>query len=109
MGGTAHAEIKTKNPNMLGAWKDAPEAILAVDEGDPGARAVVVDGDADRLEVQPTGMRAREHRGADDAPGLAPLVVGQSVARRRREQSPASGCRIEHQYAEQENVGKLAG
>lgn len=78
----------------------APAAVPVADGRDPGARAALVDGDADGLEAEPAGVCAGEHRGADDVPAAAPAVATrQRVARGRREQRAAAGGRVEDEDA----------
>ena len=72
----------------LGPRQRAPAGAGAVaDGGDPGAREVAVDGEADGVEGEPAGVRAREDGDADDAPVAAPAVDAarfrQRVARSR--------------------------
>ncbi|KAK3132470.1 hypothetical protein QOZ80_6AG0522310 [Eleusine coracana subsp. coracana] len=50
--------------DVLGSWQRAPGAVAVADVGDPGARAVTIEGDTDGLEGEPVataGVRAREH------------------------------------------------
>lgn len=85
---------------LLRLQERAPDAAVVVDEANPSARVAAVSNDADDLEGHPAGVRAREHRGADDEAG----VVGQRVARRRREQCATSGGRIQDEYMVQETL-----
>ena len=90
----------------LGPRQRAPGAVAFADGRDPGARAVAVDGEADGVEGEPGGVRARENGDADDAPVAAPAIVRQRVvARWRREQDAAARRRVDDEDAGQERLG----
>uniref|UniRef100_A0A0E0B0C4 Uncharacterized protein n=1 Tax=Oryza glumipatula TaxID=40148 RepID=A0A0E0B0C4_9ORYZ len=83
-----------------------PAALAAAVGGDPGARVLVVDGEADGVEAEPARVRAREHRGADDVPKATLAVARQRVARGLREQRAAAGGRVEDEDAGEDTGGE---
>ena len=90
-----------------GVPRERPPATLAVAVGrDPGARVLVVDGEADGVEAEPARVRAREHGGADDVPTATPAVARQRVAWGLREQRAAAGGRVEDEDAGEDTGGE---
>jgi hypothetical protein len=85
---------------MLGQWERAPAALVVVEGRDPGARVPAVDGKADDFEAELARVSAGKQSGADVVPGSAPaVVVGHGVTRRRPEESPTVGGRVEDEKA----------